>query len=73
MADEPLKKTPLNAVEHELGGKMIDFGGWELPVQYTSIVEEHTAVGHANCSRAQSLDQKHVVRYKHDRHPISVK
>jgi aminomethyltransferase len=44
MADEPLKKTPLNAVEHELGGKMIDFGGWELPVQYTSIIDEHNAV-----------------------------
>jgi aminomethyltransferase len=41
---EDLKKTPLNAVEHELGGKMIDFGGWELPVQYTSIIDEHNAV-----------------------------
>jgi aminomethyltransferase len=41
---EPLKKTPLNAVEHELGGKMVDFGGWELPVQFTSILDEHQAV-----------------------------
>ena len=40
----PLKKTPLNAVEHELGGKMVDFGGWELPVQYSGILEEHEAV-----------------------------
>jgi aminomethyltransferase len=39
-----MKKTPLNAVEHELGGKMIDFGGWELPVQFTSIIDEHQAV-----------------------------
>jgi len=39
-----MKKTPLNAVEHELGGKMIDFGGWELPVQFTGIIEEHQAV-----------------------------
>jgi aminomethyltransferase len=39
-----MKKTPLNAVEHELGGKMIDFGGWELPVQFTGILEEHQAV-----------------------------
>jgi len=44
VANEPLKKTPLNAVEHELGGKMIDFGGWELPVQFTSIIDEHQAV-----------------------------
>ncbi len=39
-----LKKTPLNAVEHELGGKMVDFGGWELPVQFSGILEEHAAV-----------------------------
>ncbi len=41
---EPLKKTPLNAIEHELGGKMVDFGGWELPVQFAGIIEEHQAV-----------------------------
>ena len=39
-----LKKTPLNGVEHELGGKMVDFGGWELPVQFAGILEEHAAV-----------------------------
>lgn len=44
MSDQTLKKTPLNALEHELGGKMIDFGGWELPVQFTGIIEEHNAV-----------------------------
>src|SRR5512138_139545 len=43
-SDQPLKKTPLNGVEHELGGKMVDFGGWELPVQFTGILEEHEAV-----------------------------
>ena len=40
----PLKKTPLHALEKELGGKMVDFGGWELPVQYSGIIEEHEAV-----------------------------
>src|SRR5437588_3350731 len=44
MSDQPLKKTPLNSLEHELGGKMIDFGGWELPVQFTGILDEHEAV-----------------------------
>lgn len=44
MENQPLKKTPLNQIEHELGGKMIDFGGWELPVQFTGIIEEHEAV-----------------------------
>jgi len=42
--DQPLKKTPLNAVERELGGKMVDFGGWDLPVQFSGILEEHAAV-----------------------------
>jgi len=41
---EPLKKTPLHEVEKELGGKMVDFGGWELPVQFSGILEEHEAV-----------------------------
>jgi aminomethyltransferase len=46
MAEETatLKKTPLNQPEHDLGGKMVDFGGWELPVQYSGILEEHQAV-----------------------------
>jgi aminomethyltransferase len=41
---EPLKKTPLNEVEKALGGRMVDFGGWELPVQFSGILEEHEAV-----------------------------
>ena len=40
----PLKKTPLNATHKELGGKMVDFGGWELPVQFSGILDEHEAV-----------------------------
>jgi len=43
-SDVPLKKTPLNEVEKELGGRMVDFGGWELPVQFSGILEEHQAV-----------------------------
>lgn len=53
---EVLKKTPLNQLEHELGGKMIDFGGWELPVQFTSILEEHQAVR----ERAGLFDVSHM-------------
>jgi aminomethyltransferase len=42
MSDTDLKKTPLNAVHRALGGKMVDFGGWEMPVQYTAgVIEEH--------------------------------
>ena len=39
-----LKRTPLFAAHQKLGAKMIDFGGWEMPVQYSSIVDEHLAV-----------------------------
>jgi aminomethyltransferase len=37
-------KTPLNAWHHAHGGRMVDFAGWEMPVQYSTIVEEHVAV-----------------------------
>jgi aminomethyltransferase len=39
-----LKKTPLNAVHREAGARMVDFGGWEMPVNYGSQIEEHHAV-----------------------------
>jgi aminomethyltransferase len=39
-----LKRTPLYAAHQKLGGKLIEFGGWEMPVQYTSIVDEHLCV-----------------------------
>ncbi len=39
-----MKRTPLFAAHQKLGGKLIEFGGWEMPVQYTSIMEEHLAV-----------------------------
>jgi aminomethyltransferase len=41
---EVFKRTPLYAAHVEWGAKMVPFGGWEMPVQYTGIVEEHTAV-----------------------------
>jgi len=39
-----MKHTPLYAVHQKLGGKLIEFGGWEMPVHYTSITDEHLAV-----------------------------
>ena len=39
-----LKRTPLFDVYKKYGGKTIDFGGWEFPVQFSSIKEEHEAV-----------------------------
>jgi len=42
--DVPLKRTPLFPVHVKAGAKMVPFGGWEMPVQYTGIIEEHRAV-----------------------------
>ena len=42
-----MKRTPLFAAHQKLGGKLIEFGGWEMPVQYTSIMDEHHAVRRA--------------------------
>lgn len=39
-----LQRTPLFEAYSKYGGKTIDFGGWELPVQFSSIKEEHEAV-----------------------------
>ena len=53
---DSLKKTPLNAEHRALGAKMVDFGGWDMPVQYTSILEEHLAVR----TRAGLFDVSHM-------------
>jgi aminomethyltransferase len=39
-----LKATPLNSAHRALGAKMVDFGGWDMPVNYGSQIEEHQAV-----------------------------
>ena len=39
-----MKRTPLYSAHQKLGAKLIEFGGWEMPVQYTSITDEHLAV-----------------------------
>src|SRR5215831_3585156 len=39
-----LRATPLNSVHRSLGAKMVDFGGWDMPVQYSGIIDEHNAV-----------------------------
>ncbi|HWQ57647.1 MAG TPA: glycine cleavage system aminomethyltransferase GcvT [Clostridia bacterium] len=53
---EELRKTPLYETHLRLGGRMVDFGGWALPVQYASIVEEHRAVR----ERAGLFDVSHM-------------
>ena len=42
MSSNELKQTPLYQAHLDLGGKMVDFGGWNMPVQYTAgVIEEH--------------------------------
>jgi len=43
-AAAPLRATPLNSMHRALGAKLVDFGGWEMPVQYSGIIEEHQTV-----------------------------
>src|SRR5215475_9382023 len=42
--EAPLKKTPLNAVHRASGAKMVPFGGWDMPVEYSGLISEHMAV-----------------------------
>jgi aminomethyltransferase len=44
MSDLSLKRTPLYEVHRAAGAKMVDFGGWDMPVQYTGLVDEHATV-----------------------------
>ena len=55
-----LKTTPLNAVHRAAGARMVDFGGWDMPVHYGSQIEEHHAVrrdaGLFDVSHMQAVD-----------------
>ena len=39
-----LRRTALNATHRAQGAKMVDFGGWDMPVQYSGLIAEHMAV-----------------------------
>ena len=39
-----LRQTALNAMHRRMGAKMVDFGGWDMPVEYTGLIAEHMAV-----------------------------
>lgn len=39
-----MKKTPLNQTHIDAGARMVDFGGWHMPVQYSGLSQEHNAV-----------------------------
>jgi aminomethyltransferase len=58
MPEECLLKTPLHSWHQAHGGRLVEFGGWSMPVQYTTITEEHQAVRH----RAGLFDISHMGR-----------
>lgn len=51
-----LRKTPLNDAIRRLGARLVDFAGWEMPVQFQSVIEEHLAVR----ARAGLFDVSHM-------------
>src|SRR5262245_60850994 len=49
-------RTPLFETQHALGARLIEFGGWDMPVQYSGILAEH----HAVRSKAGLFDLSHM-------------
>jgi aminomethyltransferase len=57
---ETLKRTPLFEMHLKHGARMVPFGGWEMPVQYTGVIEEHKAVR----SAAGLFDVSHMGEFE---------
>jgi len=55
-----LKRTPLYEQHRQLGARLVEFGGWEMPVQYGGILEEHRAVR----TRAGLFDVSHMGEFR---------
>lgn len=58
--EENLKRTPLFAVHQALGARLVPFGGWEMPVQYSGVIDEHKAVR----ERAGLFDVSHMGEFE---------
>ena len=68
-ATAALRKTALNSIHRELGAKMVNFGGWDMPLEYSGILAEHEAVrtraglfdvGHMGEIEIQEIGRAHV-------------
>ena len=61
MSDAPLQRTPLFAAHQKLGGKLVPFAGWEMPVQYPAgLLAEHEAVR----TRVGLFDVSHMGQFE---------
>ncbi|MEW6422627.1 MAG: glycine cleavage system aminomethyltransferase GcvT [Deinococcota bacterium] len=58
--ETPLKRTPLYAAHLRAGARMVPFGGWDMPVQYTGVKAEHDAVR----TRAGVFDVSHMGEFR---------
>ena len=56
MAEQALRHSPLDAEHRALGARMVEFGGWEMPIQYSGVLEEHRACR----DRAVAFDVSHL-------------
>ena len=50
------RKTALNSAHRKMGARMVEFGGWDMPLEYSGIVPEHMAVR----TRAGLFDVSHM-------------
>jgi aminomethyltransferase len=57
---DSLKRTPLYDLHLEAGARMVEFGGWEMPVQYSGIMAEHQAVR----SQTGVFDVSHMGKFE---------
>jgi aminomethyltransferase len=60
MSSGQLRRTPLYECHVEAGARLVDFADWEMPVQYTSVIEEHRAVR----QRAGLFDVSHMGEFR---------
>ena len=49
-----MKKTPFTDLHIELGAKMQEFAGYQMPIEYSGIIEEHLNIVKDNCQQSQS-------------------
>ena len=54
--ESPLKRSPLHAAHEAAGARIVAFAGWELPIQYSGVLDEHNAVR----TRAGLVDVSHM-------------
>src|SRR4051812_25974381 len=70
-SDPELRHSPLDAEHRALGAKLVEFGGWEMPIQYAGVLEEHRAcradavvfdVSHLGSLRVAGTDAKTLLQ-----------